>query len=154
MKRHLAKQRVYGGGKRPFGFDVVDGKLVPNKTEQGVIVRMRQLRKRGKTLREIAQVSGNVKSIACARKEQGRISLQQGQVEAGLAHLDLPLFLEKLSPLVTGLMYCSVIATCQQVYAFDRTRRVDTHGRSFAQHVLMAVASLDKADQCRRTPSQ
>ena len=28
----------------------------------------------------------------------------------------------ELSPLVTGLMYCSVIAACQQVYAFDRTR--------------------------------
>src|SRR5215204_2551573 len=34
VKRHLAAQGVYGGGKRPFGFDVVgEGKakrLVPN----------------------------------------------------------------------------------------------------------------------------
>ena len=28
----------------------------------------------------------------------------------------------ELSPLVTGLMYCTVIAACQQVYALDRTR--------------------------------
>ena len=57
--------------------------------------------------------------------EQGRIRLQQGQVEAGLAHLDetmVAVISGELSPLVTGLMYCSVIATCQQVYAFDRTR--------------------------------
>jgi putative DNA-invertase from lambdoid prophage Rac len=30
VKRHLARQGVYGGGKRPFGFDVVDGRLVQN----------------------------------------------------------------------------------------------------------------------------
>ena len=28
----------------------------------------------------------------------------------------------ELSPLVTGLMYCSVIGACQQMYAFDRAR--------------------------------
>jgi DNA-binding CsgD family transcriptional regulator len=63
--------------------------------------------------------------VACAHMEQGRIRLQQGQVEAGFAHLDetmVAVISGELSPLVTGLMYCSVIATCQQVYAFDRTR--------------------------------
>src|SRR5207302_11104903 len=33
VKKHLASQGVYGGGKRPFGFDVVDGRLVPNPRE-------------------------------------------------------------------------------------------------------------------------
>jgi DNA-binding CsgD family transcriptional regulator len=63
--------------------------------------------------------------VACARHQQGRIRMQQGQVEIGLVHLDetmVAVISGELSPLVTGLMYCSVIATCQQVYAFDRTR--------------------------------
>jgi len=63
--------------------------------------------------------------IACARHQQGRIRLQQGQTEAGLALLDemmLAVTADELSPLVTGLMFCSVIAACQEVYALDRTR--------------------------------
>ena len=46
--------------------------------------------------------------VACARHQQGRIRLQQGQVEAGLALLDetmLAVTAGELSPLVTGLMY-------------------------------------------------
>lgn len=63
--------------------------------------------------------------IACARHQQGRVRLQQAQIEAGLALLDetmITVTADELSPLVTGLMYCSVIAACQQVYALDRTR--------------------------------
>jgi DNA-binding CsgD family transcriptional regulator len=63
--------------------------------------------------------------IACARMEQGRIRLQQGQVEAGLACLDeamVAVVSGELSPLVTGLIYCSVIEACQQVHALDRSR--------------------------------
>jgi hypothetical protein len=73
----------------------------------------------------IGERCGDPELIACARMEQGRIRLQQGQVEAGLAHLDetmVAVISGELSPLVTGLMYCSVIEACQQVYAFDRTR--------------------------------
>lgn len=61
--------------------------------------------------------------IACARHQQGRIRLQQGQVEPGLALLDEVMVAAsagELSPLVTGLMYCSVIQACQSVYAFGR----------------------------------
>lgn len=63
--------------------------------------------------------------VACARHQQGRIHLQQGEVESGLALLDetmLAVTTGDLSPVVTGLMYCSVIQACQQVYALDRTR--------------------------------
>lgn len=73
----------------------------------------------------IGKRCGDPDLVACARMEQGRIRLQQGQVEAGLAHLDetmVSVVSGELSPIVTGLMYCSVIAACQQVYAFDRTR--------------------------------
>jgi DNA-binding CsgD family transcriptional regulator len=63
--------------------------------------------------------------VACARHQQGRVRLQQGQTEAGLALLDetmLAVTADELSPLVTGLMFCSVIAACQEIYALDRTR--------------------------------
>jgi DNA-binding CsgD family transcriptional regulator/tetratricopeptide (TPR) repeat protein len=71
----------------------------------------------------IGERCGDADLIACARHQQGRIRLQQEQVEAGLALLDETMVIVtagELSPLVTGLMYCSVIGACQQVYAFDR----------------------------------
>jgi DNA-binding CsgD family transcriptional regulator len=73
----------------------------------------------------IGERCGDADLIACARHQEGRIRLQQGQVDAGLALLDetmLAVTAGELSPMVTGLMYCSVIQACGQVYAFDRTR--------------------------------
>jgi DNA-binding CsgD family transcriptional regulator/tetratricopeptide (TPR) repeat protein len=73
----------------------------------------------------IGERCGDPDLIACARHQQGRIRLQQGQVETGLALLDETMIMvtgAELSPLVTGLMYCSVISACQQVYAIDRSR--------------------------------
>ena len=64
VKRHLAQQGIYGGGKRPFGFDVVgDGKTQPKRLverpdEQAVIVRMRKLRARGESFHKIAAAVG------------------------------------------------------------------------------------------------
>ena len=63
--------------------------------------------------------------IACARHIQGRAILQQGQVDQGLALLDeamVSVAAGELSPLMTGLIYCSVIDNCMQVYAFARAR--------------------------------
>jgi DNA-binding CsgD family transcriptional regulator len=68
---------------------------------------------------------GEADLIACARHQQGRIRLLQGQIKPGLALLDetmIAVIAGQLSPLVTGLMYCSVIEACQQVYAVDRSR--------------------------------
>jgi DNA-binding CsgD family transcriptional regulator len=62
---------------------------------------------------------------ACARHQQGRIRLQEGRVADGLALLDETMVAVaggELSPIVAGLLYCSVIEACQQVYAIDRTR--------------------------------
>lgn len=58
VKRHLASQGVYGGGKTPFGFDVVDGRLVENKEQQATIRAMHLARANGDSLRKIGEVHG------------------------------------------------------------------------------------------------
>jgi DNA-binding CsgD family transcriptional regulator len=63
--------------------------------------------------------------IAIARHLQGRARVQQGQIATGLALLDeamLAVTAGELSPIMTGLVYCSVIDACQQVYALGRAR--------------------------------
>jgi putative DNA-invertase from lambdoid prophage Rac len=61
-KRHLAAQNIYGGGKRQFGFDIVeDGdekRLVPNEAEQAVLAEMKAMRQAGATYRNIAAGTG------------------------------------------------------------------------------------------------
>lgn len=62
---------------------------------------------------------------AAARHMQGRALIQQGQVAAGLSRLDetmLAVVAGELSPIMTGLMYCSVIEACRAVYALSRAR--------------------------------
>jgi putative DNA-invertase from lambdoid prophage Rac len=58
VKRHLASQGVYGGGKPPFGFDEIDGRLVPNATEQHTIRRMIEMRTAGASYRAICSATG------------------------------------------------------------------------------------------------
>jgi DNA-binding CsgD family transcriptional regulator/tetratricopeptide (TPR) repeat protein len=73
----------------------------------------------------IAEASGEADLAAAARHGQGRALIQQGQVASGLRLLDetmLAVVAGELSPIMTGLMYCSVIATCREVYALSRAR--------------------------------
>jgi putative DNA-invertase from lambdoid prophage Rac len=58
VKRHLASQGVYNGGKKPFGYDVVDGKLVENLAEQSVLTAMRQAKASNISIRKIAEAHG------------------------------------------------------------------------------------------------
>jgi putative DNA-invertase from lambdoid prophage Rac len=55
VKRHLADQGIYGGGRRPFGFDVVNKHLVKKADEQAALARMKALRAEGKPLREMSE---------------------------------------------------------------------------------------------------
>ena len=55
-KRHRVTQRLYNGGKRPFGFEVQEGRLVPNAHEQAALARGKVLREDGKSYRDIAEV--------------------------------------------------------------------------------------------------
>jgi DNA invertase Pin-like site-specific DNA recombinase len=58
VKRHMAMEGLYGGGKPPFGFDVVEDKLVPNPNEQATIERMKTMRRDGATYRKIGEAVG------------------------------------------------------------------------------------------------
>jgi tetratricopeptide (TPR) repeat protein len=63
--------------------------------------------------------------MACARHLQGRVLIRQGQIQNGLALLDeamLAVTAGELSPIITGLVYCSVIEACQEIYALSRAR--------------------------------
>ena len=74
---------------------------------------------------EIGERFGEADLSACARHLQGRVLIAQGWAERGLALLDeamLTVSAGGLSPLITGLTYCSVIDGCQQVYALGRAR--------------------------------
>jgi DNA-binding CsgD family transcriptional regulator/tetratricopeptide (TPR) repeat protein len=62
---------------------------------------------------------------AFARCLHGRALVRQGQVDRGMALLDeamLAVVSREVAPQMAGLIYCSAIATCQQVYAVDRSR--------------------------------
>lgn len=53
-KADQRKQGRFLGGVRPFGYDVVDGALVPNAAEQQAIARMQVMKADGKSLRDIS----------------------------------------------------------------------------------------------------
>lgn len=74
---------------------------------------------------EIGERFGDTDLIACALHLQGRALMRKGRIEEGLALLDeamVAVISGELSPIMRGLIYCSVIAACQQVYAFGRAR--------------------------------
>lgn len=58
VKRHLASQGAYGGGKVPFGYDMADGKLTENPEQQALIARMVAERARGDSFRKIGEAHG------------------------------------------------------------------------------------------------
>ena len=73
----------------------------------------------------IGERFGDADLVALALREQGRMLLDRGQVEAGLGVLDevmVAVSTGELSPMVTGLLYCSVIHDCRQVYELRRAR--------------------------------
>ena len=74
---------------------------------------------------EVGRCFDDADLIATARHAQGRALIDQGVVVAGLKRLDetmLAVVAGELSPIMTGLMYCSVIDACRQVYALGRAR--------------------------------
>jgi DNA-binding CsgD family transcriptional regulator len=92
---------------------------------------------------EIGDRFGETDLIAYARHLQGRALMGQGKVEPGLALLDeamVAVTAGEVSPLVTGLIYCSVIEGCQQVYALGRAREwTDALGQWCKAHPQMVA---------------
>jgi DNA-binding CsgD family transcriptional regulator len=74
---------------------------------------------------EFGERFGELDLVAFARNLQARVLLTQGRLEPGLSLMDEAMVAAtsgELSPVVTGIIYCSAIASCHRVYALDRTR--------------------------------
>lgn len=68
---------------------------------------------------------GDKDLLAIARHLRGRIQLQAGRMSEGLALLDETMVAattNRLSPVVTGLIYCSVIEICQNFQMYRRAK--------------------------------
>lgn len=78
-----------------------------------------------------------------ARHLQGRALIQQGHILSGLGRLDeamLAVVADELSPICTGLLYCSVLEACRQVYAFGRAQEwTAAFSRMCEQHPEMVA---------------
>lgn len=53
VKQRRKAEGFYIGGRRGFGFNVVDGIKVPNTEEQKLLKQMKRMKEKGKTLKEI-----------------------------------------------------------------------------------------------------
>jgi DNA-binding CsgD family transcriptional regulator len=73
----------------------------------------------------IGERFGDPDLLSLAVHEQGHALVKQGRVEEGFQLLDeamVAVIAEELSPIVTGLVYCSVIAYCQDLLELRRAR--------------------------------
>jgi DNA-binding CsgD family transcriptional regulator len=86
---------------------------------------------------------GDADLSAFGRTIQGRALLRLGQIDRGLALLDesmLAATANRLSPIFTGLIYCTVIASCQRVYEIERAREWTAALSAWCENEPRAVA--------------
>ena len=72
---------------------------------------------------DVAERFADADLLALALMDQGRSLIRKGRVEEGLAKLDeamLEATTNELSPIVAGLVYCSVIDGCHEVHELRR----------------------------------
>ena len=60
VKQRRKAEGYFIGGRRGFGFDVVEGIKVPNIEEQRLLKQMKKMKEKGKTLKEIHKWLNNV----------------------------------------------------------------------------------------------
>lgn len=75
---------------------------------------------------EIGERFGDADLLAFAVHMQGHARIQLGRVEEGLRLLDeamVTVVAGELSPVLTGLIYCSVISGCQEAYQLRRAQQ-------------------------------
>jgi DNA-binding CsgD family transcriptional regulator len=73
----------------------------------------------------IGERFADVDLISMARHMQGRALIQQGHIRTGLGRLDeamLCVVAGEVSVIMTGLLYCSVLLACREVYALGRAQ--------------------------------
>jgi DNA-binding CsgD family transcriptional regulator len=73
----------------------------------------------------IGERFGDADLVALTLYERGRLLVKDGRVDEGLALHDevmVGVCAGELSPMVTGILYCSVIAGCQRAYELGRAR--------------------------------
>ena len=73
----------------------------------------------------IGERFGDPDLVALAVHLQGTALVRQGRVDDGLALLDevmVAVTTDELSPFLTGLIYCSVIEACREVYALRQSQ--------------------------------
>jgi DNA-binding CsgD family transcriptional regulator len=95
----------------------------------------------------IGERCGDAELVAIARHLQGRALIQQGQIAKGLALLDeamLAVTTKEMSPIASGLIYCSLIEACQEAYALNRAREwtLALHQWCATQQQLVAFTGL------------
>jgi tetratricopeptide (TPR) repeat protein len=77
----------------------------------------------GTRLVESARRFGNHDLVALGLMCQGRMTIYAGQVQGGLALLDeamVGISAGEVSPIIAGMVYCSMIEACQEVSDFSR----------------------------------
>ncbi len=92
-----------------------------------------------------------------ALQTQGRILIDQGKVDDGMAHLDEAMLFAvegRLGPFATGKVYCSLIAACEELGDFDRAAEwTDATLRWAQQHpfaVFPGICRLHRAIVLKR----
>ena len=84
-----------------------------------------EAKSRAATATAIGERFGDADLAAMARHVEGRALIDQSEVGAGLDILDetmLSVIGGELTPMTTGLMYCSVLEVCNKVHALGRAR--------------------------------
>jgi ATP/maltotriose-dependent transcriptional regulator MalT len=74
---------------------------------------------------ECGEKFGDRDLLALAIHIQGQALIKQGRIEEGLRLLDeamLPVTADEVSPIITGVVYCGVIAGCEEAYDVRRAQ--------------------------------